>query len=74
MEQFNAVYLVVKSTCYTPVHCNRCRDEVELVVEEEFSYASITAMHCAAKAVLQTLPQPIFEEVWNHIGWEPLIE
>jgi hypothetical protein len=27
--------------------------------------------HDAAKEVFQTLPQPIFEEVWNHVGWEP---
>lgn len=25
------------------------------------------------KAILQALPLPVFEEVFNHIGWEPLV-
>lgn len=71
---FNAVYVRGIGWGWIPLSCTECRNVVELTVPKAFSYRVVTEMHSATKAVLQTLPQPIFEEVWNHVGWEPLIE
>jgi hypothetical protein len=39
-----------------------------------YNKARLIGEHDTTKAVLQTLPLPIFEEVWNHVGWEECIK
>jgi hypothetical protein len=38
-----------------------------------YSYKRLFMLNSVAKNILSALPQPIFEEVWNHVGFEPLI-
>jgi hypothetical protein len=42
--------------------------------KKEYSPAKLNALHVAAKETLRALPQPIFEEIWNHVGWEEYIK
>jgi hypothetical protein len=58
-----------KTCCRIPLLCGRHRPE-----RYGCSASNLNALHDATKAVLQALPLPIFEEVWNHVGWEELIK
>lgn len=50
---------------FVRLHCNKCT--------AVHSFDDLMDMRTTIKEALGVLPQPIMEEVWNHIGFDPLL-
>jgi hypothetical protein len=58
------IAVILFSVYAVPHLCWKCSINAE--------FDRLSALNAEAKAALQTLPQPIFEEIWNHVGFDPL--
>lgn len=55
-----------------PLVCGHCTRNGDLPIPVRLECSALIAQHTATKNVLQNLPQPIFEELWNEVGWDAL--
>lgn len=56
-----------------PLICWHCTGFGSLPCPVNLERDSLVAQHAKTKEVLRALPQPIFEEIWNQVGWEELL-